>query len=175
MQLKLVPHPDFPCAAVDAIEVEVTRGAPSMLRFAYLVSGRIAELVLPASAEPARTDGLWRTTCLEAFLRPDGGEAYFELNFATSSQWAAYRFNAFRAGMAPLARTPSAVLSRHDAATMQLNAFIELPEAGGPCALGLCAVIEEISGAKSYWALAHPDGRPDFHHAAGFVGRLPPV
>jgi hypothetical protein len=35
--------------------------------------------------------------------------------------------------------------------------------------LGLSAVIEETSGAKSYWALAHPPGRPDFHHADGFA------
>jgi hypothetical protein len=30
------------------------------------------------------------------------------------------------------------------------------------------AVIEENSGAKSYWALKHPPGKPDFHHADGF-------
>jgi hypothetical protein len=35
--------------------------------------------------------------------------------------------------------------------------------------LGLSAVIEETSGHKSYWALAHPPGRPDFHHSDCFV------
>src|SRR3546814_3736372 len=30
--------------------------------------------------------------------------------------------------------------------------------------LALSAVIEELDGTKSYWALAHPPGKPDFHH-----------
>ena len=39
--------------------------------------------------------------------------------------------------------------------------------------LGLSAVIEEADGTKSYWALAHPPGSPDFHHADCFVVELP--
>ena len=38
-----------------------------------------------------------------------------------------------------------------------------------PWRLGLSAVIEETDGNTSYWALAHPPGKPDFHHAAGFA------
>jgi MOSC domain-containing protein YiiM len=39
--------------------------------------------------------------------------------------------------------------------------------------LGLSAVIEETSGRKSCWALAHPPGKPDFHHSDCFVLWLP--
>jgi len=35
------------------------------------------------------------------------------------------------------------------------------------------AVIEESDGTRSYWALAHPPGKPDFHHADGFALELP--
>jgi hypothetical protein len=35
--------------------------------------------------------------------------------------------------------------------------------------LGLTAVIEQANLAKSYWALAHPPGEPDFHHRDGFA------
>jgi hypothetical protein len=35
--------------------------------------------------------------------------------------------------------------------------------------LGLAAVIEETSGRKSYWALGHPPGQPDFHHSDCFA------
>ena len=35
--------------------------------------------------------------------------------------------------------------------------------------LGLAAVIESGNGDLSYWALKHPPGKPDFHHAHGFV------
>ena len=39
--------------------------------------------------------------------------------------------------------------------------------------LGLSAVLEERDGTKSYWALAHPSGKPDFHHPDCFIARLP--
>ena len=40
--------------------------------------------------------------------------------------------------------------------------------------MGLCAVIEEKDGTKSYWALAHPPGdKPDFHDPACFALELP--
>ena len=34
-------------------------------------------------------------------------------------------------------------------------------------------VIEEQGGAKSYWALIHPEGSPDFHAPACFAATLP--
>lgn len=39
--------------------------------------------------------------------------------------------------------------------------------------MNLTAVIEEKDGTKSYWALKHPDGPPDFHNPDCFVARLP--
>ncbi|HZF44227.1 MAG TPA: hypothetical protein VEZ48_12550 [Sphingomonadaceae bacterium] len=42
-----------------------------------------------------------------------------------------------------------------------------------PLRLALSAVIEESAGRKSYWALAHPPGAPDFHHPACFAAELP--
>ena len=41
-----------------------------------------------------------------------------------------------------------------------------------PLRLALSAVVEADDGTLSYWALRHPPGRPDFHHADGFVLRL---
>jgi hypothetical protein len=38
--------------------------------------------------------------------------------------------------------------------------------------LGLSAIIEEASGRRSYWALAHPPGKPDFHHPDSFALRV---
>jgi hypothetical protein len=35
--------------------------------------------------------------------------------------------------------------------------------------LGLSAVIEDIDGRLSYWALKHPPGKPDFHHPDSFA------
>ena len=41
--------------------------------------------------------------------------------------------------------------------------------------LGLSAVIEDANGDISYWALAHPPGKPDFHHADGFACEFSPA
>jgi hypothetical protein len=173
VQLKLTPHPDFPCAALDAIEVTVTRAAPSRLALAYRATGRIAGLALAPPTAPQRTDGLWRTTCFEAFLQPEGDAAYVELNFAPSTAWAAYAFTGYREGMTPLEIATPRIEARRSDAALELDVVLDaaaLPP--GPCRLALSTVIEETSGAKSYWALAHPDGRPDFHHPAGFAARL---
>jgi hypothetical protein len=41
-----------------------------------------------------------------------------------------------------------------------------------PWRYGLNAVIEEEGGALSYWAIAHPEGKADFHAPACFAGEL---
>ena len=33
-------------------------------------------------------------------------------------------------------------------------------------------IIEEVGGAKSYWALGHGGDKPDFHDPACFTARL---
>jgi len=46
------------------------------------------------------------------------------------------------------------------------------PAESGRWRVALTAVIEETNGTKSYWALKHPPGKPDFHHADGFALEL---
>jgi hypothetical protein len=41
--------------------------------------------------------------------------------------------------------------------------------------LGLSALLEHTDGRTSYWALAHPPGEPDFHHADCFAHEFSPV
>jgi hypothetical protein len=38
--------------------------------------------------------------------------------------------------------------------------------------LGLTAVVEEENRRKSYWALKHPDGHPNFHDRGCFTALL---
>jgi hypothetical protein len=175
MRLTLKAHPDFPSEAVSGIDVGVERdGAALTLR--YGLTGAVAALAIPPVAAPERTDELWRHTCFEAFLRPDAGGAYIELNFAPSTQWAAYRFAGYRQEMhaADVAAPRIAVTTTE--ASLELAVSLDLASLAlppGPCRLALSAVVEAADGAKSYWALAHPLGRPDFHHEAGFASRLP--
>jgi hypothetical protein len=64
---------------------------------------------------------------------------------------------------------------RSNGAGFELQVSLELPGLPSDSAwrLGLAAVIEETSGRKSYWALAHPPGKPDFHHSDCFALELP--
>ena len=172
--MKLIPHPDTLPLGVTSIEAECWHTGGRWC-FRYLVEG-VAHLVLPDSEEPGRTDGLWQTTCFEAFV---GGQsaAYREYNFAPSGQWAAYVFNGPRENMRNAGDEVEVWLEGgEDWIAVEAAVSGDLAP-GSP--LGLSAVIEEAGGVKSYWALAHPakglDAPPDFHNRDCFVARLPPV
>ncbi len=172
MRLALTPHPDFPADAIAAIEVEVARAGPERLELVYRARGDVARLLVSAPADPERTDGLWASTCFELFAKPAGGEAYCEFNFAPSSQWAAYAFDGYRAGMRELAlETPAIEISASDD-VFELRVAVEASALRAGASLALTAVLEETSGVKSYWSVRHAAGKPDFHHADGFVLEL---
>ena len=98
-------------------------------------------------------------------------DGYIEYNLSPSSQWASYRFDGPRAGMRT-AEEVATVEGLDGAVDMvALEARIELPQRARR--LGLSAVIETVDGATSYWALAHPCARPDFHHPDSFILDLP--
>ena len=56
-------------------------------------------------------------------------------------------------------------------ASLELGRLPDLPR-DGAWRLGLSALIEDTSGHKSYWALAHPSGQADFHHSDCFAYEL---
>lgn len=133
----------------------------------FAVSGDA--LVIPPRTAPERAYGLWKTTCFELFVAGAGG-SYAEFNFSASTQWAAYGFTGYRAGMTdiPIARP---AIERTDRG---VGVALDFPVAAiEQMHIGLSAVIEERDGTKSYWALAHPPGKPDFHHPACFALELP--
>ena len=72
---------------------------------------------------------------------------------------------------------PPTVALRSTADSVALDVGLDLTGAAGlagAVALGASAVIETADGATAYWALAHPRGRPDFHHADSFALDLAP-
>jgi hypothetical protein len=170
MRRALLVHPATPPGADIRIEVELTR-AGDALTLDYVVTGEIGRLLIAAPKAPERLDGLWRTTCFEAFLQSVEDGPYVELNLSPSSHWAAYRFSAPREGMTPAEPGgPPIIATIRSAGRFELKAEIELGDfPPPPWRVGLSAVIEETDGRKSYFALAHPSGKPDFHDSCGFV------
>jgi hypothetical protein len=168
-------HPDSRCDAVHEVTVEAARIDKATLRLRYRASGVMVGLRIPQKARPARTDALWQHTCFEAFLRPRTGDAYLEFNFAPSTEWAAYSFASYRSEMRVIADAAVSVDVEQTDDSLELVALLEgLPEDAG-WQLGVSAVMEEIGGRRSYWALAHPPGKPDFHHSDCFALELPRI
>ena len=125
------------------------------------------------SRSTCRNDGLWQATCFELFLKDRDGLGYCEFNFSPSREWAAYKFAGYREGMSNLAvRNHPAIASLRTDAFFVLTVAIDAEHIRDVSALALSAVIEEVDGTKSYWALAHPPGKPDFHHPTCFAATL---
>lgn len=169
--MSLSPHPTTQPVANISISASIMRGAGSF-DITYTLSGAIEDVVFSVVADPIRTDELWKTTCFEAFARAKSDDSYIEYNFAPSTKWAAYSFTAYREGMADLAISAPPIIQRNDAdgrITFTVSAEIPVEWGTQGLLLNLTAVIEEMDGTKSYWALKHPDGPPDFHDPACII------
>jgi hypothetical protein len=173
MDLDLSAHPATPPDTVRFVTAQIDRDRTG-LQLRYVVEADPERLVLPPAQKPYRADGLWQTTCFELFVLDEDG-SYREFNFSPSTQWAAYRFRAYREGRELLGvDSPPVIGGWFEPFGLLLSVFIDVEiEAGSR--LGLSAIIEETGGRKSYWALAHPLGDPDFHHWDCFALELPPA
>jgi|HubBroStandDraft_6_1064221.scaffolds.fasta_scaffold07281_4 hypothetical protein len=178
MRRALKLHPDSLCFAPTHIEVHVARPRAGSLVLYYFVTAKISDLRIPSVIPGGHADELWRHTCFEAFICGSRGDGYYEFNFAPSTQWAAYRFSSYRSGMrvateisAPRIEVQSGSESYTLQASLDLDRALSLPH-DAVWHLGLSAVLEETSGRKSYWAFAHPPGKPDFHHSVCFAHEI---
>jgi hypothetical protein len=178
MRHALKLHPSSHCDGATHVEVEVAYPRARRLELAYSVQGKISALLIAPVTVAARTDELWRHTCFEAFARPSSGSGYYEFNFSPSTCWAAFWFESYRSGMRVAREVgPPRIEVRSSADRYMLQATLEIGQASsvlrdGRWRLGLSAVIEERNGRKSYWALAHPPGEADFHHADCFAHEI---
>jgi len=174
----LVAHPDCPPPDID-LTVKLSVPERHVLKLDYVITGDIDGIALPALQIPQRADNLWQHSCFEAFVALND-TAYLELNFTPSRLWAMYSFSNYRAGMAPATdmRRPDIFIEKGGLQYFMLTAFVDLSHLpcdlvlSSPLTIGLSAVIETSDKQKSYWALSHPAGKPDFHHRDCFALQL---
>ena len=168
----LTCHPETPTDAVRGIAARVSRTRDARLAVSYILDGDLDRVRLPA---PRGSGPLWQHTCCEIFIGSKAMPAYYEYNLSPSGEWAAYAFDGYRRPRAGEWRSAAPALAvRGAAGKLELEAVISLDRLpalppGSPLSLALSAVIEDRDGALSYWALRHPAGRPDFHHAEAFA------
>jgi hypothetical protein len=178
VQFSLTPHPSTPPAGAPfklwaTVDHIASLGAMATTNIWFGVGAPAERFVIPDVSEPWRADELWRTTCFEAFFRADGEGGYREWNFAPKGNWAAYDFSAYREDMQPAdVGSPPYIRMEDNFTWWTVGATIAV-QADKKWQLGLSAVLEEKGGTKSYWALAHPSEKPDFHAPGCFVARLP--
>ena len=178
--VSLLAHPACRSEGVRRVAACAEPAGPDLLRFRYLLEADLRRVRIPSAAGVGRADGLWAHTCFEAFVGIPDSTRYLELNFSPSGQWAGYRFDSYRAGLAPALRSAPRLALRLGEERLELDAEVHLdgslyspvpgPRVPGLARLriALSAVVEDREGRLSYWALRHPPGRPDFHHPESF-------
>jgi hypothetical protein len=176
--IALVPH--APAGLDDRLAVAACARRPraDVLRLEFRLAGALAAVRIPPPEPPRIAPDLWRHTCLEAFVGHAGAPAYCEVNLSPSGAWAVRAFRTYRDGVVldDPALAPALTVA-WEGGDLQIEATLSLAAAPTPPAdaawcLGLAAVVEDHTGALSYWALGHPRPRPDFHDRAGWTQRL---
>ena len=170
----LTCHADTVSTAVRTVHVKVELQPQVALHLSYELTGDLVQIRIPEPQPPCAVDGLWEHTCFEVFVAVEGKESYHEFNFSPSGQWAAYAFSDYRVPNAWTVSQAPVIRFAQSNGHLLLEAVVaaaDLPQniIGKPLQLGLTAVIEANDGSRSYWALHHPESRPDFHHRAGFI------
>ncbi|RZK00989.1 MAG: DOMON-like domain-containing protein [Novosphingobium sp.] len=170
--VSLVPHPDSLPRGIHGVDVRWLETRQGLFVLRWVIKG-VDAIAVPAFAGKGRGEALWQTTCGELFLKDRDGAGYREFNFSPSERWAAYRFTGYRDGMADEDIPPPEVSSEGGQHLFVLTALLDASVLQGSELAGLSAVIEEKDGTRSYWAIAHAPGKPDFHNPACFALPLP--
>ena len=161
----LILHPACAPGAIHAITASIEPTATGC-RAVFEAHGAIDRITIPPLAEAGRFDDLWKTTCFEIFWQTGGGgdgAPYREFNLSPSSRWACYDFDAFRLNSRDgPAEVEISVSVGGGVLKLVANIVSDLPL---PANIALNAIIEE-DGVNRYWALAFPDGKPEFHSQA---------
>jgi hypothetical protein len=152
-----------------------------LLALEFLLAGEASggeEAILwPApGGEPRRRDGLWQHTCLEWFVGQPHQQAYWEFNLSPNGDWNVYALDGYRRGLRPDPRygdLPMQAGIEERGRSFRVTAPLPAPLAAAPSLeLAVTAVLEQRSGAISYWALHHGGAEADFHRRDGFLLRI---
>lgn len=179
--VRLTCHPSMRSEAARGIEATVRAEERGTLALTFVLDADLDRVRVPPPRPPRIRDRLWQHTCFELFVASAETQAYHELNFSPSGEWAIHAFRGYRDG-GPIAGESLAprITVRTGGNRLELDARVALDRlsaayAHAPLRLGLSAVVEEGDGTLSYWALHHPSGKPDFHHRDAFALRLEPA
>lgn len=129
------------------------------------------------TSENERVVGLWESTCFELFILSPSGK-YYEFNFSPSGNWNIFYFESYRSDLKEAIDCPTPLIDvrAHKEKKIHLtydlfelpNGFFEM----GKMKVGITAVLEDNKKSKSFWSLAHPKDKADFHSPIGMTIKL---
>ncbi len=157
-----------------SLQVSVER-SHNLLSLVYMLSGDLTEATVePPSATKQRRDRLWEQTCFEFFLTQDTSP-YWEFNLSPSGDWNVFALSGYRQGLkeeTAFSKLPFTVQSSADDLRLKISVDVsELVDISKLVRLGVSAVVI-TGGEESFWAIAHPTTKADFHHPDSFIVTL---
>lgn len=178
MRQALRPFQADPASAGLHLSCEARWNA-GVLALHFSLGGSLRDLQLPAlNPQPQRRDGLWQSTCFEAFLARPGDQGYWELNLAPSGDWNVYRLSGYRQGLQAEQRISGLPFQQrlHGQAggeqQVELELLLDLRALVGDVdqlQLSATAVLDHQQHGCSYWAWRHSGSEPDFHRRESFL------
>jgi hypothetical protein len=168
---QLISHPHCAPGSVTTIEATLEATAAGC-RATFVARGDIGRIAIPVDQpDRGRFDKLWQTTCFEFFWQAEGGSWYREFNLSPSTRWACYDFDDVRKGMrnAPANVDIDVAIS---ATELRLTADI-ISDLRRPAKVALNGIIQDSDGKNRFWALAFPEGAPEFHSTVCRVLAVP--
>jgi len=154
------------------------RWVADQLQLQFRLQAPQEELVCPSqTATPQRLDGLWQSTCLEAFFAIPGEAHYWEFNLSPSGDWNLYRLEDVRQGLRQEQGMGISTISLEqevlgDAVQLKAEVVLDLGEtlrAEKTLEGSLTAVIDQQGVGCSFWALQHYGEKADFHRRESFT------
>lgn len=159
------------------VDGEVSREENGDLLVRFKLRGEIEHLRIDvASANPERKDELWKKTCFECFIQPEGQESYTEINVSPSGDWACYQFDRYRENRKNAASVSSISSEIVESSNETLIFSFRVPAAVASTdaiRLGVTMVVLDDDNRTTYWAMSHTRSSPDFHDENSFDLKLP--
>jgi hypothetical protein len=169
----LQPFPIFKSLPSIAITGNLDR-RENLLAIDYSLVGNLENLSIPKPTQtPTRKHELWQETCLEFFLGVKNSPHYWEFNLSTTGDWNIYRFQDYRQGMEEekkFSSLPFDVEKQADRLLLKLEFDLNkiVPE-DKSLEISITAVVKQIDGEITYWALTHCGEKADFHRRDSFA------
>lgn len=114
-----------------------------------------------------RADGLWKSTCFEAFWAVPGQNSYWEFNVSAQGHWNLYSFEKYRHPQPPRPSNDFKLVGL-ETTCERLVADLRCTQRPAAIDAALCAVLRSRINHNHYFATKHMGPKPDFHLRQSF-------